>query len=61
MSKGENVHQDSVRQRLDAAGPSHLVLLDLGSRGGPVLDNVPTLVIDHHRPDGFPDGAVVSK
>lgn len=51
IGKGENVHQPEVAARLAALRPSALVLLDMGSRGGPaVLPGVPTLIIDHHQP-----------
>lgn len=59
ISKGENVHQEAVQARIAAARPTHLVLTDMGSRAGPLLPGVPTLVVDHHQPQGFPDGAVV--
>jgi hypothetical protein len=57
--KGENIHQEAVRARLAALQPQALVVADLGSRAGPVLPGVPTLLVDHHQPEGFPDGAVV--
>jgi hypothetical protein len=36
------------------------MVLDQGSRSGALLPGVPTLVIDHHQPEGFPEGATVS-
>lgn len=57
--RGEHAHVDSMRERMRASAPRLLVVVDLGSRAGPILPGVPTLLVDHHRPDGFPDGAVV--
>ena len=57
--KGEHVHQEAVRQRLEGLQPRALVVADLGSRAGPILPGVPTLLLDHHQPEGFPDGATV--
>ncbi len=57
--RGEHVHQDGMRKRMQALEPDALVVLDMGSRSDPILDDVPTLVIDHHVPrGGGPRGAV---
>lgn len=58
-SKGEHVHRDALRARIRALSPESLVVLDMGSRGEPILPGLPTLLIDHHQPSGFPPGAVV--
>jgi single-stranded-DNA-specific exonuclease len=39
--------------------PQALVVADLGCRPVPVLPGVPTVFIDHHRPDGVPPGDVL--
>lgn len=39
-----------------AAGERALFVLDLGSQSHPVIDGVHTCFIDHHRPEGVPDG-----
>lgn len=57
--KGENVHVASMQRRLADARPDHLVVVDQGSRAAPILTGVPTLLVDHHQPAGFPPGAVV--
>lgn len=58
--RGEHVHHDSMRDRIRAAAPQALVVLDIGSRPGAILPGVPTLVIDHHNPErGLPPGAIV--
>jgi single-stranded DNA-specific DHH superfamily exonuclease len=49
---------DSNRALLDAHEPRALFVLDLGSRDEP-LAAVPTCIIDHHRPDGVPPGALL--
>jgi single-stranded DNA-specific DHH superfamily exonuclease len=41
------------------ARPEALFVLDLGSRGETLIDGVPCCVIDHHRPDGVPPGAML--
>ncbi|UQA63691.1 DHH family phosphoesterase [Polyangium aurulentum] len=58
--KGEHVHTDALRARIVAARPDALVVLDMGSRGGPIVPGLPTLLVDHHAPvSGFPPGATV--
>ncbi len=57
--RGENVHGETVRQRLSAMNPDLIVVLDQGSRGGAICPQVPTVVIDHHVPEGVPEGAVL--
>ncbi|MDP9372237.1 MAG: hypothetical protein M3Q65_07230, partial [Chloroflexota bacterium] len=58
-NKGENAWGAAVRERLAATAPAALFVADLGSRDAPLLDraDVPTLLIDHHRPLGVPPGA----
>ena len=55
--KGEDAWSPAVRERLQALRPAGLIVADLGSRAEPVLDGVPTLLIDHHRPTGIPPQA----
>jgi single-stranded DNA-specific DHH superfamily exonuclease len=58
--KGEHVHTDALRERILAARPDALAVLDMGSRGGPIVPGLPTLLVDHHAPvSGFPPGATV--
>jgi single-stranded DNA-specific DHH superfamily exonuclease len=59
VRKGEHVHAEPMRERLWAARPDALVVVDAGSRAGAILPRVPTLVIDHHQPSGGPDGALL--
>lgn len=49
----------SNRALLAARAPRALFVLDLGSRAEPLVDGVPTCLIDHHRPDGTPPGATL--
>lgn len=56
--KGEHPHHPALQARLHARRPDLLVVVDMGSRGGPILPGVPTVIIDHHQPRGFPPGAV---
>jgi single-stranded-DNA-specific exonuclease len=55
--KGENAWSPSVRDRLLASEPQALIVADLGSRAQPILEQVPTLLLDHHRPEGVPPNA----
>ena len=55
--KGESAWSDTTRQRLAARRTAALVLSDLGSREDPLLPDVPTLLVDHHKPTGVPPGA----
>lgn len=57
--RGEHVHRDSMRARIRALRPGSLIVLDVGSRSGPILAGVPTLVIDHHVPSGIPDDTLL--
>ena len=56
-AKGEHAWHPAIRERLQRAAPQALLVADLGSRAEPVLADVPTLLIDHHRPDGLPPDA----
>ncbi|BCM90467.1 hypothetical protein IAD21_02320 [Abditibacteriota bacterium] len=44
------------RRRLVDTQPEFTFILDLGSRGEKVLDGIPACFIDHHRPEGTPEG-----
>jgi single-stranded-DNA-specific exonuclease len=57
--RGENAFTDAARARLAAMEPDALVVTDLGVNREGVLEGVPTLYVDHHRPDGEPAGAAV--
>ena len=54
--KGESAFGDGARERLAALGPDALVVTDLGVHAAGVLPGVPTLYVDHHRPEGAPTG-----
>ena len=55
--KGEHAWSATVRDRLSRSTPQALLVTDLGSRDQPILADVPTLLLDHHRPAGVPPGA----
>jgi single-stranded-DNA-specific exonuclease len=57
--RGENAFTDAARERLRALEPDALVVTDLGVNREGVLEGVPTLYVDHHRPDGEPECAVI--
>ncbi|MEG4508422.1 ATP-dependent DNA ligase [Microcoleus sp. F6_B4] len=51
-----NAWTPANRERVIAAAPDSLFILDLGSQSEPVIAGVPTCFIDHHRPEGVPPG-----
>jgi single-stranded-DNA-specific exonuclease len=58
--RGEHVHKDSMRERIAALSPNALIVCDMGTRPGAIIEGLPTLVVDHHHPSsGTPDGAIV--
>ena len=58
--RGENAFSAGARQRLAALRPDALIVTDLGVHRAGVLAGVPTLYVDHHRPDGEPDDAAAA-
>jgi single-stranded-DNA-specific exonuclease len=56
--RGEHVHSPAMRDRLAAAHGDGLVVLDMGSRRGPIVQGLPTIVIDHHDAREVPDVTV---
>lgn len=57
--KGESAWSPGVAERLAAHAPQALIVADLGCQSAAVLPDVPTLFLDHHRPEGVPPGAVL--
>jgi len=51
-----NAWTPANRERVIAAAPDSLFVLDLGSQSEPVIAGIPTCFIDHHRPEGVPPG-----
>lgn len=51
-----NAWSEGNRARVAEAKPERLFVLDLGSQPERVLPEIPTCYIDHHRPEGMPDG-----
>ena len=58
-ARGESAFSDPARARLLALAPDALIVTDLGVHWAGVLPDVPTLYVDHHRPEGEPAGAAV--
>ena len=56
VGKGETPWSDAICAEVAAAAPSGLIVTDLGVRAEPVAE-APTILIDHHRPTGWPDTA----
>ncbi len=61
LSKGNTVHSDEERQKMQSYDPEFVFVLDQGSRSGPpVIDeDHQALIIDHHhaKESDFPEGA----
>jgi len=57
--KGEHAHSDELRARARAFNPDCLIITDMGARGEVILPGVPTLIVDHHQPKGFPPDALI--
>ncbi len=57
--KGENAFSATTGQKVAALEPIALFVLDLGIRDQEIVPGVPTLFIDHHRPEGEPPNSVV--
>lgn len=56
--KGEHAHAPAMRDRLAALGGDGLVVLDMGSRRGPIVRSLPTIVIDHHDAREVPEDVI---
>ena len=54
-----NAWTPANRERVRACAPQSLFVLDLGSQEEPIIENVPTCFIDHHRPEGVPPRATL--
>lgn len=58
-AKGENAFTAGTASRLEEIRPSSVLILDLGVSDREIVGGVPTLFIDHHKPLGTPEKAVV--
>jgi single-stranded-DNA-specific exonuclease len=58
--KGESAWGAEIVARIAARQPDALIVADLGCRPEPLLGpHTPTLFLDHHKPLGVPEGAVL--
>ena len=57
--KGENAWSPPVLEHVFALGPDALAVVDLGSRADALAPGIPAVLIDHHKPTGVPDGAML--
>lgn len=57
--KGGSAWEEASRAAVGRHRPQALVVADLGCRAEPVLPGVPSLFVDHHRPEGVPPGAIL--
>lgn len=51
-----NAWTSANRESVQATAPQRLFVLDLGSQSEPIIPGVSTCFIDHHRPEGVPEG-----
>ncbi|PZO73912.1 MAG: phosphoesterase [Mesorhizobium amorphae] len=58
VGRGENAWSEAMRGELAGEDWGGLVVTDLGTRAGTIAPHIPTIVVDHHVPMGFPEGAV---
>ncbi|MBE7183475.1 MAG: DHH family phosphoesterase [Methylobacterium mesophilicum] len=58
VGRGENAWSDSMRTDMKDADYGGLIVTDLGTSAGAIAPHIPTIVVDHHVPTGFPDDAV---
>ncbi len=58
-AKGENAFTSGTLERIARIDPTSLIVMDLGIMDKQIIGGRPTLFIDHHRPFGYPEGAVV--
>ena len=53
--RGEHPHLEALKTKIWDRKPTHVIIVDMGSRPQPLGLTVPTLIIDHHHsPDGYP-------
>lgn len=57
--KGESAFEARVLERLGGMGLEALIVADLGSRAQRMVPGVRTLLLDHHKHDGCPEGATL--
>jgi len=59
VGRGENAWSAAMREELAARKDlGGLIVTDLGTRAGSIAPHLPTAVVDHHVPFGFPKNAV---
>src|SRR5690242_14723386 len=56
--KGSHVHTPAMRERLASIKAEGLIVLDMGSRSGPIVRGLPTIVVDHHDAREIPDDVI---
>lgn len=59
VGRGENPWDAPLLVEWRDRRPAGLIVIDLGVRAGVLAPDVPTVIIDHHRPTGVPGDAVV--
>jgi single-stranded-DNA-specific exonuclease len=54
LEKGETIYSDRLAKRILVRQPTRLIVIDAGSCRRQILPDIPTMVIDHHHPNGIP-------
>ncbi len=57
--KGQNAFTESTIARISEFNPSSLMVLDLGVMDKKIASGIPILFIDHHKPHGIPEDALI--
>lgn len=59
IGRGESAWSEPVAAWIRGLRPAGVVVADLGVRSEPVASGLPAILVDHHVPQGLPDGATV--
>lgn len=59
VGRGENPWSAEIRAELAGRSIGGLIVVDLGAREGILREGTPTIVVDHHVPQGDPAGATL--
>jgi single-stranded-DNA-specific exonuclease len=59
VGRGESAWSDPVQGEVRSARSGLVIVADLGVRADPVAPGTATVLIDHHVPQGMPEGATV--
>jgi single-stranded-DNA-specific exonuclease len=58
VGRFESAWSEAIAGEVRAAAPGGLVVTDLGTHGAAIVPGLPTVLIDHHVPQGLPEAGV---